>query len=101
MAPASSRPVTDTRPGSSTSWRTRFSSSVLKRRLLGGLLLEEAAHRLGGPRAALDPILGPLQVDLDDRGAPARVVVSEGLDEASVPPRLGIGHHHAVTGPLG
>src|SRR6185369_9826403 len=66
-----------------------------RRRLGRQMARHQRPHRIGRPRAAAEPVVDALFVDLDDRRLRARIVVTEDFDEGAVARGPRIGHDDA------
>src|SRR5690606_31467254 len=60
--------------------------------------LQDALHRLGRLRADLQPVLGPLGVDLDEARLLLRVVLADRLDGLAIPTGARVGDDDPVVG---
>src|SRR5690606_38783795 len=60
--------------------------------------LQDALHRLGRLRADLQPVLGPLGVNLDEARLLLRVVLADRLDGLAIPTGTRVGYHDPVVG---
>src|SRR6185437_4057138 len=63
-------------------------------------LAEERAHRVGGLRAVVEPVIDPCRIEVERLFALTRGVLAEDLDEAPVARALRVGDDDAIEGLL-
>ena len=71
-----------------------INSSIMCPLADGAALLQNGPNGVGGLRAVLHPILGPLHVDLDVGGIGERVIIPNFLDEPAIPGGAAVRHHN-------